>query len=146
MVAVTQYGTGRLAFAKTPYTAGGKTGTAQVYSVAQNAKYNAKTVSEKLRDHAWFIAYAPAEAPRIALAVLVENAGFGAANAAPVARKVIDTYLLDQDGKLKTFATPAQPPPPSTSPVPPPQTPEAAPPVRTQTAGRSDVPNATPAL
>ena len=63
---------------RAPYTAGGKTGTAQVYSVAQNAKYNAKTVSEKLRDHAWFIAFAPADAPRIALAVLVENAGFGA--------------------------------------------------------------------
>jgi penicillin-binding protein 2 len=112
MVAVTQYGTGRLAFAKTPYTAAGKTGTAQVYSVAQNAKYNAKTVSDKLRDHAWFIAFAPAETPRIALAVLVENAGFGAANAAPIARKVIDTYLLDADGKVKPAATPAPLPEP----------------------------------
>ena len=111
MVAVNQWGTGRLAFAKAAYTAAGKTGTAQVYSVAQNAKYNAKTVSDKLRDHAWFIAFAPAEAPRIALAVLVENAGFGAANAAPVARKVIDTYLLDAEGKVKTF-----PPPPPTQP------------------------------
>jgi len=121
MVAVTQYGTGRLAFAKAAYTAGGKTGTAQVYSVAQNAKYNAKTVSDKLRDHAWFIAFAPADAPRIAVAVLVENAGFGAANAAPVARKVLDTYLLDADGKLKPSATPSQPEPrpetkPNTSP------------------------------
>src|SRR5690348_5813919 len=87
MVAVNQHGTGHLAFAKTVYTAAGKTGTAQVYSVAQNAKYNAKTVSDKLRDHAWFIAFAPAEAPRIAVAVLVENAGFGGSNAAPVARK-----------------------------------------------------------
>jgi len=111
MVAVNQYGTGRLAFAKTAYIAAGKTGTAQVYSVAQNAKYNAKTVSDKLRDHAWFIAFAPAEAPRIALAVLVENAGFGAANAAPVARKVIDTYLLDADGKLKPSTTSPQPEP-----------------------------------
>jgi penicillin-binding protein 2 len=111
MVAVTQYGTGRLAFAKAAYTAAGKTGTAQVYSVAQNAKYNAKTVSDKLRDHAWFIAFAPAEAPRIALAVLVENAGFGAANAAPVARKVLDTYLLDANGKLKPAATPPLPEP-----------------------------------
>jgi penicillin-binding protein 2 len=114
MIAVNQRGTGRLAFGKTPYISAGKTGTAQVYSVAQNAKYNAKTVSEKLRDHAWFIAFAPAEAPRIALAVLVENAGFGAANAAPVARKVIDTYLLDQDGKVKTFALPQSPPPETT--------------------------------
>src|SRR3569833_886358 len=111
MVAVNQYGTGRLAFAKTAYIAAGKTGTAQVYSVAQNAKYNAKTVSDKLRDHAWFSAFAPAEAPRIALAVLVENAGFGAANAAPVARKVIDTYLLDADGKLKPSTTSPQPEP-----------------------------------
>jgi penicillin-binding protein 2 len=109
MVAVTQYGTGRLAFAKAAYTAAGKTGTAQVYSVAQNAKYNAKTVSDKLRDHAWFIAFAPAEAPRIALAVLVENAGFGAANAAPIARKVLDTYLLDANGKLKPSTTPSLP-------------------------------------
>jgi len=121
MIAVNQYGTGRLAFAKTAYTAAGKTGTAQVYSVAQNAKYNAKTVSDKLRDHAWFIAFAPAEAPRIALAVLVENAGFGAANAAPVARKVIDTYLLDADGKVKPSTTSPQPEPrpeprPNTSP------------------------------
>jgi penicillin-binding protein 2 len=114
MVAVNQWGTGRLAFAKAAYTAAGKTGTAQVYSVAQNAKYNAKTVSEKLRDHAWFIAFAPAEAPRIAVAVLVENAGFGAANAAPVARKVLDTYLLDPDGKVKpSLATPPPSPPES---------------------------------
>ena len=124
MVAVNQWGTGRLAFGKTAYTAAGKTGTAQVYSVAQNAKYNAKTVSDKLRDHAWFIAFAPAEAPRIAVAVLVENAGFGAANAAPVARKVLDTYLLDADGKVKTFVTPPQQPEarpetkPSASPTP----------------------------
>jgi penicillin-binding protein 2 len=96
------------------YTAAGKTGTAQVYSVAQNAKYNAKTVSDKLRDHAWFIAFAPVEAPRIAVAVLVENSGFGSQNAAPVARKVIDTYLLDADGKLKPSATP--PPQPESTP------------------------------
>ena len=145
MVGVNQYGTGHLAFAKTPYTAAGKTGTAQVYSVAQNAKYNEKTVSDKLRDHAWFIAFAPAEAPRIALAVLVENAGFGGANAAPVARKVIDTYLLDQDGKVKTFATPAQPKTPNTSPIPAPHAPKTAPPPQTQTTVRSDVQTVSPA-
>ena len=145
MVGVTQYGTGRFAFAKTPYTAGGKTGTAQVYSVAQNAKYNEKTVSDKLRDHAWFIAFAPAEAPRIALAVLVENAGFGGANAGPVARKVIDAYLLDQEGKVKTFATPAQPKTPNTSPIPAPKAPETAPPPRTQATVRSDVQTVSPA-
>ena len=94
-------GTAWVAFKGAAYQAAGKTGTAQVYTVAQNAKYNAKTVPERLRDHAWFIAFAPAEAPRIAVAVLVENAGFGASNAAPVARKVLDAYLLGPDGKLK---------------------------------------------
>jgi penicillin-binding protein 2 len=145
MVAVTQYGTGKLAFAKAAYTAGGKTGTAQVYTVAQNAKYNAKTVSDKLRDHAWFIAYAPADAPRIALAVLVENAGFGAANAAPVARKVIDTYLLDQDGKVKPFTTPPKGETPNTSPKPAPSAPDTQRPSKTQTTVRSDGPRVSPA-
>ena len=114
MVAVTRCdrycGTGHIAFAKTPYTVGGKTGTAQVYSVAQNAKYNAKTVDERLRDHAWFVAFAPAEQPRIALAVIVENAGFGAGNAGPVARKVIDTYLLGPDGNVKPSLLPGDHP------------------------------------
>jgi penicillin-binding protein 2 len=142
MVAVTQHGTGALAFAKAAYTAGGKTGTAQVYTVAQNAKYNAKTVSDKLRDHAWFIAYAPADAPRIAVAVLVENAGFGASNAAPVARKVLDTYLLDQDGKLK--AAPPRGETPNTSPKPVPA-PDTHRPPQTQTTARSNGPRVSPA-
>jgi penicillin-binding protein 2 len=90
-------GTAWVAFKGAAYDAGGKTGTAQVYTVAQNAKYNAKTLPETLRDHAWFIAFAPAEAPKIAVAVLVENAGFGSSNAAPIARKVMDTYLLRKD-------------------------------------------------
>lgn len=94
-------GTASAAFRGAAYTAAGKTGTAQVFTVAQNAKYNAKTVPERLRDHAWFVAFAPAEAPRIAVAVLVENAGFGASAAAPVARQILDAYLLGPDGKLK---------------------------------------------
>jgi penicillin-binding protein 2 len=106
-------GTAWVAFKGAAYQAAGKTGTAQVYTVAQNAKYNAKTVPERLRDHAWFVAFAPAEAPRIAVAVLVENAGFGSMNAAPVARKVLDTYLLGPDGKVKPptleAAAPSQP-------------------------------------
>ena len=61
---------------------------------AQNAKYNANTVAERLRDHAWFIAFAPAESPRIAICVLVENGGFGASAAAPIARRVLDAYLV----------------------------------------------------
>jgi penicillin-binding protein 2 len=89
-------GTAAIAFKGAAYDAAGKTGTAQVYTVAQNAKYNAKALPETLRDHAWFIAFAPADAPKIAVAVLVENAGFGASNAAPIARKVMDTYLLRQ--------------------------------------------------
>src|SRR5579863_6410992 len=101
-------GTAWVAFKGAAYEAAGKTGTAQVYTVAQGAKYNANTVPERLRDHAWFIAFAPVEAPRIAVAVLVENAGFGASNAAPVARKLMDAYLLDSEGKLKP-APPAAP-------------------------------------
>ena len=116
-------GTAWHAFQKTAYTAAGKTGTAQVYSVAQDEKYNAKTVAEQLRDHSWFIVFAPAESPRIAVAVLVENGGFGASTAAPVARKVLDTYLLDADGKLKpddvhTDAhAPSRPPGPRAAPL-----------------------------
>jgi penicillin-binding protein 2 len=94
-------GTAWVAFKGAAYEAAGKTGTAQVYTVAQGAKYNANTVPERLRDHAWFVAFAPAEAPRIAVAVLVENAGFGSMSAAPVARKLLDAYLLDSEGKLK---------------------------------------------
>ena len=94
MMGATTYGTAALPFRGVKYAAAGKTGTAQVYSVAQNEKYNEKTVNERLRDHAWFIAFAPVEAPRIAVAVLVENGGFGASAAAPIARKVMDNYLL----------------------------------------------------
>ncbi|MDR0635055.1 MAG: penicillin-binding protein 2 [Azoarcus sp.] len=90
---VTRFGTGARAFAGAPYRSGGKTGTAQVYSL-KGGKYDKS--NERMRDHSWFIAYAPAEAPKIALAVLVENGGFGAASAAPIARQVIDFYLLEK--------------------------------------------------
>jgi penicillin-binding protein 2 len=98
---------------KAAYQIAGKTGTAQVFSVGQNEKYNEKTVAERLRDHSWFIAFAPAEQPRIALAVIVENGGWGASAAAPIARKVLDAYLLGEDGKLKPpdAANPNLPPP-----------------------------------
>jgi penicillin-binding protein 2 len=104
MVGAAGYGTAHASFKGTAYTIAGKTGTAQVFTVAQNAKYNEKTVEERLRDHAWFIAFAPVEAPRIAVAVLVENGGFGASAAAPIAREVMDAFLLDADGKLKDAA------------------------------------------
>ena len=106
MIGATTYGTAALPFKGSRYQAAGKTGTAQVYSVAQGEKYNEKTVNERLRDHAWFIAFAPVEAPRIAIAVLVENGGFGASAAAPIARKVLDSYLLGT-GEPKAETTPA---------------------------------------
>jgi penicillin-binding protein 2 len=94
MVDVNITGTGRMAFQGAPYKVGGKTGTAQVVGIKQNEKYDEKRVAERNRDHSLFIAFAPAEKPRIALAVLVENGGFGAAAAAPIARQVLDYYLL----------------------------------------------------
>jgi penicillin-binding protein 2 len=87
-------GTGARAFAKAEYTSGGKTGTSQVVALKQNEKYDAKRVAERHRDHALFIAFAPLDSPKIALAVVVENAGFGARAAAPIARQVLDYYLL----------------------------------------------------
>ena len=101
MIGVTQHGTAAAIGAHAPYTFAGKTGTAQVFTVAQNEKYNAKTLDERLRDHSWFIAFAPADEPRIAVAVLQENGGPGATAAAPIARKVLDSYLLGADGKVK---------------------------------------------
>ncbi|HAY26140.1 MAG TPA: penicillin-binding protein 2, partial [Candidatus Accumulibacter sp.] len=96
MVGVNISGTSARAFAGAGYTSAGKTGTSQVFSL-KGAEYKESRVKKELRDHALFIAYAPAEAPTIALAVLVENGGFGAQAAAPIARMVFDYYLL---GKL----------------------------------------------
>jgi penicillin-binding protein 2 len=93
LVGVNKEGTAARAFVGAKYVSGGKTGTAQVYSL-KGEKYSASKVDERLRDHAWFIAYAPSENPRVALSVLVENGGFGADAAAPIARKVIDYVLL----------------------------------------------------
>ena len=94
MVAVTSGGTASRAARGATYTIAGKTGTAQVFSVGQTEKYNEKDVAERLRDHALFIAFAPAEAPKLAVAVLVENGGFGASAAAPIARAIFDAYLV----------------------------------------------------
>jgi penicillin-binding protein 2 len=101
MIGVTQRGTAAAIGAHASYTFAGKTGTAQVFSVGQNEKYIASKIAERLRDHSWFIAFAPADSPRIALAVLQENGGAGASAAAPIARKVLDAYLLGPDGQLK---------------------------------------------
>ena len=103
MVGVNKEGTGARAFAGAEYVSAGKTGTAQVYSL-KGAEYKAGSVKKELRDHALFIAFAPADQPKIALAVLVENGGFGAQAAAPIARQVLDYYLLGKRPKA-----PAQP-------------------------------------
>ena len=94
MVGVTKEGTGARAFAKAEYTSGGKTGTAQVIAMKQNEKYDETKVAERHRDHSLFIAFAPLDNPIIAMLVIVENGGFGARAAAPIARTVLDYYLL----------------------------------------------------
>jgi penicillin-binding protein 2 len=94
MHGVTQEGTSTRVFVGAPYKSGGKTGTAQAVGVRKNEKYNASKLEEHQRDHSLYVAFAPIEAPTIALAVIVENAGFGAAAAAPIARRVIDYNLL----------------------------------------------------
>ena len=112
MVGVTSPGgTAWRAQAGAPYQMAGKTGTAQVFTVGQTEKYKESEVAERLRDHALFIAFAPVDAPKIAVAVLVENGRSGSGTAAPIARKVFDAYLAPPD------ATPAPPvaevPPPA---------------------------------
>jgi penicillin-binding protein 2 len=103
-------GTARRSQAGAPYRIAGKTGTAQVFSVGQNEKYNEKDVAERLRDHALFIAFAPADAPKLAVAVLVENGRSGSGTAAPIARKVFDAYLLPPE---VAHAAPAEIVPPA---------------------------------
>lgn len=99
MIDVNVSGTGRAAFQGVPYKVAGKTGTAQVIGIKPNEKYDASRIDERHRDHSLFIAFAPADDPKIALAVIVENGGFGALAAAPIARQAFDYYLL---GKVPT--------------------------------------------
>ncbi len=94
-------GTARVSGANAAYTFAGKTGTAQVAGIGQDEKYDADNVPEHLRDHALFIAFAPVEGPRIALAIVIENGGSGSATAAPIARQLFDNYLLDESGTPK---------------------------------------------
>jgi penicillin-binding protein 2 len=96
LTSVVTSGTARGVFAGASYQAAGKTGTAQAVTQAQNTKYNARALEEHQRDHALFMAFAPVNDPKIALAVIVENAGWGAGAAAPIARRVFDYWLLDQ--------------------------------------------------
>lgn len=95
MVGVTrgEHGTARAIAWRSPHVIAGKTGTAQVYSIAQDEEYDEETVAAELRDHALFIAFAPADAPRVAVAVVVEHGGGGSAAAAPIAQQLIDAWL-----------------------------------------------------
>ncbi|MBK9131591.1 MAG: penicillin-binding protein 2 [Gammaproteobacteria bacterium] len=92
-VVSSERGTAQAIGRKAPFPIAGKTGTAQVFSIKQDEKYVEKEVAERLRDHSLFIAFSPPENPRIALAVMAENAGHGSTAAAPIARKMIDQYL-----------------------------------------------------
>jgi penicillin-binding protein 2 len=94
MVGVTseQRGSAQAVMRGAPYTLAGKTGSAQVFTIAQEEEYDEETVDERLRDHGLFFAYAPIESPRIALAVVVENGG-GSRAATPIARKILDAYF-----------------------------------------------------
>jgi penicillin-binding protein 2 len=93
-------GTARRIAVDAPYRIAGKTGTAQLFSIGQDEKYEADETPEELRDHAWFIAFAPVEAPQLAVAVLVENGGFGSRSAAPVARQVFDAWFESERMRL----------------------------------------------
>ena len=104
MMGVNIEGTSAAAFRGAGYTSGGKTGTAQVVQIKQNEKYVASRTDERFRDHALFTAFAPAEDPKIALAMVVENAGFGAQNAAPIARRIFDYWLLNQYPSVEDMA------------------------------------------
>ena len=104
MVGVNIEGTGASAFRGALYTSGGKTGTAQVIQIKANEKYSASKIDERHRDHALFTAFAPADDPKIALAIIVENAGFGGLNSAPIARRVLDYWLLNQYPSVEDMA------------------------------------------
>jgi len=96
MADVTTEGTSARVFAGAGYRSGGKTGTAQAVTIGQKDRYDAKKLEEHQRDHSLYVAFAPVEEPTVALAVIVENAGFGSAHAAPIARRVFDYLLMDQ--------------------------------------------------
>ncbi len=104
MYGVTQEGTSVRSFAGAKYKSGGKTGTAQAVGIKANEKYNASKMDEYKRDHSLYIAFAPVEAPTVALAIVVENSGFGSEAAAPIARRVFDFVLLGVAPSLEDMA------------------------------------------
>ncbi|MBT3197200.1 MAG: penicillin-binding protein 2, partial [Gammaproteobacteria bacterium] len=97
-VAHSRHGTARKIGKNSKYSIAGKTGTAQVYTVKQGDQYDEASLPEHLRDHALFVAFAPQEEPEIAIAVIIENGGHGGSVAAPIAKKIMDRYLLEQHG------------------------------------------------
>jgi penicillin-binding protein 2 len=105
MVGVTKEGTSIRSFAGASYLSGGKTGTAQAVGIGKNERYDAKRLDESQRDHALYIAFAPADDPKIALAIVVENAGFGSDSAAPITRRIFDYWLLSQYPSLEDMAS-----------------------------------------
>jgi penicillin-binding protein 2 len=108
MVGVTIEGTSATSFKGAQYESAGKTGTAQVVQIKQNEKYDASKIDERHRDHALYMAFAPAENPQIALAMVVENAGFGAQSAAPIARRVFDYWLMGRYPSVEDIAAVVQ--------------------------------------
>jgi penicillin-binding protein 2 len=88
-----EHGTAKTAFRGTEYISAGKTGTAQLFSIAQDEEYDEENTDEYLRDNAMYIGYAPYDKPEISIAVAIENAGGGSSNAAPLARRVMDFYF-----------------------------------------------------
>ena len=113
MIHVVEGGTAHKIGAGAKYRIAGKTGTAQVFTLGQNQRYSAKSLAKHLLDHALFIAFAPVEEPRIAVAVIAEHGGGGSATAAPLARKVMDAWLLDKyDDSITAGIPPAQDAPP----------------------------------
>jgi penicillin-binding protein 2 len=127
LVGVNKEGTSAAAFKGAAYTSAGKTGTAQLFQVKENEKYREGHVSERLRDHAWFIAYAPADDPRYAISVLVEHGGFGAETSAPIAREIMKVALLKDAEVRKRFEQPPQDGPPTQPASPPAGRADAAP-------------------
>lgn len=96
MAGVTLEGTSQWVFKNAPYLSAGKTGTSQAVTIGQKDRYDAKKLEEHQRDHSLYMAFAPVENPQIAVAVIVENSGYGAKHAAPIARRVFDYWLLNQ--------------------------------------------------
>jgi penicillin-binding protein 2 len=108
LAAVTQEGTSVRSFLGAKYLSAGKTGTAQAVTIGQKEKYDARKMEEHQRDHALYMAFAPADEPKIALAVIVENSGFGAEHAAPMARRVFDYWLLGEYPSVEDLAAVSQ--------------------------------------